>query len=1285
MRVWRERANWWGATTLAVVAIVLIVVTAVPAYAVTTTTWYVATTGNDAAAGNQPWTPLLTIGKALEKAVAGDTIKVGDGTYTEDLSITKNNIELTRWDTAVVKIEGVQTTSSTLWPLAAPNIDVLGNGVKIHGLTIRSPVASAGYYSSGVVVGGNDVEIYDNTFETASAGSFDDVSQALQTYNDAANPTGGDVDGLSIHDNTFTSYAGGAAGYEAIYINHVTSGTSPAGTVTIDDNDFGGTLVRAITTERSKTDITDNTIASTLTPTAVGGTTVVGENLQGINVLAAGGGDVDAVAVTGNSVTGFSQGLRVGPSGGTPTYTNITVTGNDFSGNTLQVQDRNSSLDISTVIAPANTFDKAVVVDHPGSSLLHTIWSTIQAAIDAAVGGDTVQVAAGTYTENVTVGVSLSLQGAGSGSTTVASGTPSTPVINVTASSVEISGFTISGATPATTAGVYINGGVTLCNVHDNHITNNGDGIWLGSGSNHNTIKNNDVSSNTWQGLEIYISSNNTFEGNTANSNTSYGFKIDSGDSNTFTGNTANSNGKNGFYAVVGDGGGTTNTTFEDNTANSNTEYGIRINGGTGNTLTGNTFSGNVKAGIRLKEPIANLTVESNIISGSQIGVDIDASVTDVTSWSAPGNCITGNTTYGISNAGGGTLDAAHNWWGSVSGPGGVGPGSGDAVTAGVNFLPWLNDCGGADVTLPTITVTLPEFVVQGVSEPRGFTVVTDNPDTTWNPVGYSVKVDHAGALVVGNVELEYKNGATWDAVTLAVVGDNLEGPFGPQGFSLGTGTFTYDLRAKAGASAPTGTYTVTVSLKLTSGACETIQTGNDTMPVNPAPTISLPGTTLPAFVVGGAYQEFGIELANPADGASYAHVLLNLRIQGPAGSDLTASMFRLQSQGSWNDLPLTEDGNDLVADFGGPAGFAMASAYDQVKTFRAKAQLGAPTGTYSLVATLFYLDAEPDWTLSTRTDPFTVDGGAAAMSMDFGTGWNMVSVPVVGADAVPETVFADVITSGQPLVIYEWVSTGASSGAYAIPTEIDAGCGYWLYLFKDVTVTASGPLPTGQHDVTLALDGWHQISTPKWPINWSALQFSDGTTTYSFADAAANNWIWAVAYSYDPVTNQYVSADLVDGAIDPWMGYWICTRIPGLTMIIPMDQPYIPVGPASVHLKSVPAKLRPPAAPAVPTMSAVLFGLEFANSPNPIRDVHTTTFYVQGKGADLVAAIRVEIYDQSGHLVYESIEEGPAIEWHTDNEYGEYLANGVYLYKLYVRIGDTWIVSEVRKLAILR
>jgi hypothetical protein len=89
---------------------------------------------------------------------------------------------------------------------------------------------------------------------------------------------------------------------------------------------------------------------------------------------------------------------------------------------------------------------------------------------------------------------------------------------------------------------------------------------------------------------------------------------------------------------------------------------------------------------------------------------------------------------------------------------------------------------------------------------------------------------------------------------------------------------------------------------------------------------------------------------------------------------------------------------------------------------------------------------------------------------------------------------------------------------------------------------------------------------------------------------------------------------------------------------------------------------------------------------PNPITDVHTTTFVVTGPMSGLVKAIKVQIFDLSGRLVYESGEiPGTSLDWHTENQVGETLANGVYLYRMYALIGGEWIESKTKKLAILR
>jgi pectin methylesterase-like acyl-CoA thioesterase len=71
----------------------------------------------------------------------------------------------------------------------------------------------------------------------------------------------------------------------------------------------------------------------------------------------------------------------------------------------------------------------------------------IQAAVDAAAAGDMIEVQSGTYVENVDVNKRLTLQGEGADVVTVRAENTSEHVFEVTADWVNISGFTMTGAT----------------------------------------------------------------------------------------------------------------------------------------------------------------------------------------------------------------------------------------------------------------------------------------------------------------------------------------------------------------------------------------------------------------------------------------------------------------------------------------------------------------------------------------------------------------------------------------------------------------------------------------------------------------------------------------------------------------------------------------------------------------------------------------------------------------------------------------------------------------------
>ena len=113
-------------------------------------------------------------------------------------------------------------------------------------------------------------------------------------------------------------------------------------------------------------------------------------------------------------------------------------------------------------------------------------FDTIQAGINAVASSGTVNVAAGTYNENVHIDKPLRLLGEGRDMVEVYSSADY--VFHVASDYVDISGFFISWGN---WAGIRLDG-VQHCNVFDNYLYQNTDGINLIYSSN-NTIRNNGI------------------------------------------------------------------------------------------------------------------------------------------------------------------------------------------------------------------------------------------------------------------------------------------------------------------------------------------------------------------------------------------------------------------------------------------------------------------------------------------------------------------------------------------------------------------------------------------------------------------------------------------------------------------------------------------------------------------------------------------------------------------------------------------------------------------------
>jgi nitrous oxidase accessory protein NosD len=84
-------------------------------------------------------------------------------------------------------------------------------------------------------------------------------------------------------------------------------------------------------------------------------------------------------------------------------------------------------------------------------------------------------------------------------------------------------------------------------------------------------------------------------------------------------------------------------------------------------------------------------TITGNTITGWDSGFSIEAGA-PVSGFTIRNNSISGNTHYGVINNAYGALTATNNWWGAASGPGTVGPGTGDKVSTDVTYNPWYVD-----------------------------------------------------------------------------------------------------------------------------------------------------------------------------------------------------------------------------------------------------------------------------------------------------------------------------------------------------------------------------------------------------------------------------------------------------------------------------------------------------------------------------------------------------------------------------------------------------------------
>jgi hypothetical protein len=377
-------------------------------------------------------------------------------------------------------------------------------------------------------------------------------------------------------------------------------------------------------------------------------------------------------------------------------------------------------------------------------------YSSITAAVSNAVPGDTVQVAQGTYKEDVVIGKSISLIGKNSANTIIdatglANGVYIDGLDNPGLSHVVVAGFTVANAN---FEGILITNASNVT-VQGNHVTNNdrsldvvnlvcpglpsfetaedfdcGEGVHL-IGVDHSTVAYNLIENNSGGILisdETAATHDNFIINNVVRNNPfDCGITIPSHPPapgsgagspfgihhNTIAGNQSTGNGVLGEGAGIGmfaflPGARVSDNVITGNQITNNGLPGVAMHAHSpgenlnNNVITSNYISGNGADGEDAATPgptginiFGVSPITGTVISQNVINNEaVDIAANTPAQVDAHQNNLNGGGA-GVANLGAGTVNATNNWWGCAHGPNTAGCSS--VSGSGVQSLPWLS------------------------------------------------------------------------------------------------------------------------------------------------------------------------------------------------------------------------------------------------------------------------------------------------------------------------------------------------------------------------------------------------------------------------------------------------------------------------------------------------------------------------------------------------------------------------------------------------------------------
>ncbi|MCC5983376.1 MAG: right-handed parallel beta-helix repeat-containing protein [Rhodobacteraceae bacterium] len=361
-----------------------------------------------------------SIQDAVDAAEGGDTIVVSEGTYAEHVTVNKS--------VTIVGANEGNDAGGARDPESVIDgwVRVTADDVVLDGLQLTEGGTVLGQ-NTNLYVGGSDLTVRNTVFERDASGGFNEHRGIITEM------SGGD--GLTVEDSSFSGFATG------VFLNPGAAGAEVTG------NSFDGNNVGLSDDGPDAADISGNDFANSdfehigIGVSAPGATDVgafVGANTFGgatapVTIYALGSGQ-EITGTSGNDVfvnptanaTTFIGGGGVntfnGGAGAETFFATTDDTVNAGAGlDTVVFADGTAIGDIQTM-ADENRLNGVEVIRIDGAdpnvdpaTYVVLDGMSIQAAIDAAANGDTIEITDGTFAEPVTVDKSVTILGANAG------------------------------------------------------------------------------------------------------------------------------------------------------------------------------------------------------------------------------------------------------------------------------------------------------------------------------------------------------------------------------------------------------------------------------------------------------------------------------------------------------------------------------------------------------------------------------------------------------------------------------------------------------------------------------------------------------------------------------------------------------------------------------------------------------------------------------------------------------------------------------------------------------